>query len=85
MTRFNLQGNTREILDWFHLVEKLYKVGGSIKRVHEGKKLLWQGKVESAVKQIDRRLKISGAQWNSENVPQLLKHRCAYLNDTLLA
>ena len=43
------------------------------------------GAVESTVKQIDRRLKISGAQWKSENVPQVLKHRCAYLNDTLLA
>ena len=27
------------------------------------------GAVESAVKQIDRRTKISGAQWNQENVP----------------
>ena len=43
------------------------------------------GAVESTVKQIDRRLKISGAQWNQENVPQVLKHRCAYLNDTLFA
>ncbi len=43
------------------------------------------GSVESTVKQIDRRLKISGAQWNIENVPQVLKHRCAYLNNTLLA
>ena len=34
MARLNLQGNTREILDWFHLVENLYKVGGSIKRIH---------------------------------------------------
>ncbi|NEO96721.1 MAG: ISKra4 family transposase, partial [Moorea sp. SIO3G5] len=41
------------------------------------------GAVESTVKQIDRRLKISGAQWNSENVPQVLKHRCAYLNNCL--
>jgi len=38
------------------------------------------GAVESAVKQIDRRLQISGAQWNQENVPQVLAHRCAYLN-----
>ncbi len=38
------------------------------------------GAVESAVKQIDRRTKISGAQWNIENVPQVLAHRCAYLN-----
>jgi len=38
--------------------------------------------VESAVKQIDR-TKISGAQWNKENVPQVLAHRCAYLNGLL--
>lgn len=132
MGKFNPLGETREILDWFHLVENLYKVGGSNKRIEQGKNLLWQGKVdetlalfsslkkkqaqnfctylenhrqrivnydyyqaenicaiasgavESTVKQIDRRLKISGAQWKSENVPQVLKHRCAYLNNTLL-
>lgn len=118
----------REILDWFHLKENLYKVGGSKKRLKQAETLLWQGKVEevlalfvemkakrannfcdyinrhrhrivnysyyseeqicsvasgaveSAVKQIDRRTKISGAQWNQENVPQVLAHRCAYLN-----
>ena len=132
MGKFNPLGETREILDWFHLVENLYKVGGSNKRIEQGKNLLWQGKVdetlalfsplkkkqaqnfctylenhrkrivnynyyqaenicaiasgavESTVKQIDRRLKISGAQWKSENIPQVLKHRCAYLNNTLL-
>jgi hypothetical protein len=118
----------REILDWFHLKENLYKVGGSKKRLKEAEALLWQGKVEealelyvglrtkvaknfcgyldkhrhrivnysyysseqicsvasgaveSAVKQIDRRTKISGAQWKEKNVPQVLAHRCAYLN-----
>lgn len=133
MVKFNPQGKTREILDWFHLVENLYKVGGSNRRIYQGKKLLWQGKVdetlalfsplkkkqaqnfctylenhrdriinydyyqteqicaiasgavESTVKQIDRRLKISGAQWKIDNVSQVLKHRCAYLNNTLLA
>lgn len=131
MNQFNPQGKTRQILDWFHLVENLYKVGGSLKRIAQGKQLLWQGKVdetlslfsplkkkaahnfctylqnhrhrivnydyfqaedicaiasgavESTVKQIDRRLKISGAQWKIENVPQVLKHRCAYLNNSL--
>jgi hypothetical protein len=29
---------------------------------------------------LDRRTKISGAQWKAENVPQVLAHRCAYLN-----
>ena len=38
------------------------------------------GAIESTIKQIGRRLKISGAQWNQDNVPQVLKHRCAYLN-----
>lgn len=133
MNQFNPQGKNRQILDWFHLVENLYKVGGSLKRIAQGKQLLWQGKVdetlslfstfkkrsaynfctylqnhryrivnyeyffnqnicaiasgavESTVKQIDRRLKISGAQWKIENVPQVLKHRCAYLNNSLLA
>lgn len=117
-----------EILDWYHLVENLHKVGGSIKRLDQAKTLLWRGEVEaaialfcdckrkraknfcaylrkhqhrivnyeyfqaeglysigsgaveSAVKQIGRRVKLSGAQWNHENVPQVLAHRCAYLN-----
>jgi hypothetical protein len=118
----------REILDWYHLKENLYKVGGSLKRLHQAETLLWRGKVdetislfdnsqkkqaqnfceylrkhhhriinydyfqaeglcsigsggvESAIKQIDRRIQISGAQWKKENVPQVLAHRCAYLN-----
>lgn len=133
MGKFNPEGETREILDWFHLVENLYKVGGSNRRIYQAKKLLWQGKVdetlelfsdlkkkqagnfcvylenhrhrivnydyyqsekicsiasgavESTVKQIDRRLKISGAQWKIDNVGQVLKHRCAYLNNTLFS
>lgn len=116
-----------EILDWFHLVENLNKVPGSLKRLKQVETLLWRGnvdaaieqftgcrsseaekfvgylnkhrtripryeylhqegfsigsgEVESAIKQIGRRVKISGAQWQAKNVPQLLKHRCAYLN-----
>ncbi|MFM7888773.1 MAG: ISKra4 family transposase, partial [Pseudanabaena sp.] len=38
------------------------------------------GAVESTIKQIGRRIKITGAQWNRRNLPQVLKHRCAYLN-----
>lgn len=38
------------------------------------------GAVESGIKQIGSRVKISGAQWNRKNLPQVLKHRCAYLN-----
>lgn len=43
------------------------------------------GAIESTVKQIDRRTKISGAQWNIDNVPQVLAHRCAYLNGLIFA
>ena len=38
------------------------------------------GSVESGIKQISRRIKISGAQWKAENVPQVLAHRTAYIN-----
>lgn len=123
----------REVLDWFHLVENLHKVGGSLKRLHQAEVLLWKGQVESAralfsqlkskqaqnfcayleqhrhriinyqyyqaegicsigsgaiestIKQIDRRTKISGAQWKEENVPQVLAQRCAYLNGLISA
>lgn len=129
--QFDCPGERREILDWFHLVENLHKVGGSLKRLKAAETFLWQGKVdetlalisplqskkaqnfcqylethrhrivnydyyqtegicsigsgavESTIKQIDRRLKISGAQWNELNVSQVLKHRCAYLNAKL--
>lgn len=117
----------REILDWYHLVENLGKVGGSGQRLDAVEACLWQGDVEGAiaqfedwqhervttfvgylnkhrqrivnygyyqaegvsigsgaiestVKQIGRRIKISGAQWDKDNVPQVLKQRCAYLN-----
>lgn len=131
IAQFNCGGEKREILDWYHLVENLNKVGGSRQRLTLAENLLWSGKVdetlfllsslkgkraknfcqylvthrgriinydyyqaeeicsigsgavESTIKQIDRRLKISGAQWHERNVPQVLKHRCAYLNDQL--
>lgn len=117
----------REILDWYHLVENLYKVGGSLQRLAQVKADLWQGHlhcvqrafagwnvpqvknflnylhkhlyrspdyqafqhqgicigsgaVESTVKRLGLRLKLSGAQWKQEHVAQVLKQRCAYLN-----
>lgn len=119
-----------EILDWFHLKENLYKVGGSLQRLKQAEEELWQGQVdmaiarfsdcqgdpakrfqnylerhrkrivnysylqsegftigsgavESSIKQIDQRLKKTGAQWAYENVPQVLQVRCAYLNGML--
>ena len=131
MSQLNPGKTRREVLDWYHLMENLYKVGGSLKSLAKAKEFLWQGRVEptlslfkycrkktgknfckylekhrsrivnyeqlssdkicsigsgaveSTVKQIDRRLKISGAQWLKKNVNQMLKLRCAYLNDLL--
>lgn len=118
-------------MDWYHLKENLYKVGGSLKRLKKAEALLWQGDVEatltlfrdchrkvvqnfcaylerhrhrivnygycqaeqlcsvgsgaveSSIKQIATRIKISGAQWNAESVNQVLSLRCAYLNGLL--
>jgi hypothetical protein len=36
-----------EILDWYHLKENLYKVGGSLKRLKQAEALLWEGQVEA--------------------------------------
>ena len=120
-----------EILDWYHLVENLYKIGGDKGLLARVEAFLWQGNVaaaiaefdgwshpqvdnfiaylhkhhsripdywylqteqicsigsgsiESTVKKIGRRVKISGAQWNKQNVSQVLKHRTAYLNGLL--
>lgn len=137
----------REILDWYHLVENLHKVGGSNQRLRQAKNYLWQGfvddaialfddlkkkrcdpasfqdareraprqqarnfqnylrkhrfripdyqltqelgicigsgSVESWIKQIGSRVKIVGAQWKPENVSQILRLRCAYLNKNI--
>ena len=41
------------------------------------------GTVESIIKQIGLRVKLSGAQWNIESVSSILSLRCAYLNGQL--
>ena len=41
------------------------------------------GTVESTIKRIGLRVKISGTQWNIENVSSILALRCAYLNGQL--
>lgn len=46
---FNCPGERREILDWFHLIENLYKVGGSLKRLKQAETLLWSGKIDETL------------------------------------
>lgn len=43
----------REVLDWYHLKENLYKVGGSIKRLEAVEKLLWHGFIEGALRELE--------------------------------
>jgi hypothetical protein len=38
------------------------------------------GDVESKIKQVGARVKLSGARWNRRSVPLILRLRCAYLN-----
>jgi hypothetical protein len=45
----NEEFNRFEILDWYHLVENLHKVGGSLKRIKAAECLLWSGAVEEAL------------------------------------
>lgn len=42
--------------------------------------LISSGAVESTVKQFGQRMKLAGAQWERDNVPQVFKHCSAYLN-----
>jgi hypothetical protein len=39
-----------EILDWYHLMENLEKVGGSFQRIAAARSLLWKGKVDETIK-----------------------------------
>jgi hypothetical protein len=41
------------------------------------------GEVESTIKRIGRRIKISGAQWDIKNLSNVLKQRCAYMNNDI--
>ena len=43
----------RQILDWYHLKENLYKVGGSLKRLKAVENLLWHGFIEAAIRQLE--------------------------------
>lgn len=39
----------REVLDWYHLIENLHRVGGSLKRLRRAQNQLWQGSTLEAI------------------------------------
>jgi len=51
MTAIGEDYQRREVLDWYHLVENLHKVGGSIKRLKRVENYLWSGEIELALEE----------------------------------
>ena len=43
-----------EVLDWYHLMENLHKVGGSIRRLKRIENYLWQGFVDDAIAELSQ-------------------------------
>ncbi|NMG58244.1 ISKra4 family transposase [Geitlerinema sp. P-1104] len=91
------RGKTRQVIRYLRQ-ERCRGSSGFINYLkHHSKRIIdyqaWQEaghsigsvRVESLVKQIGLRVKLPGAQWRGENVPKVLKHRCAYLNGDLVA
>jgi hypothetical protein len=42
----------REVLDWYHLKENLYKIGGSQRIIKQVEKRLWSGEIDSALAEL---------------------------------
>lgn len=51
--KIGIKQQRREILDWYHLMENLHKVGGSNQRLRQAKNYLWQGLVDDAIAVFD--------------------------------
>jgi hypothetical protein len=58
----------------------VWKIVTGIRQPQQQGLCIGSGSVESTIKRIGVRIKISGAQWNAENIGRVLKQRCAYLN-----
>ncbi len=43
----------REVLDWYHLKENLYRVAGSLRRLRRVENYLWQGLIAEAIEEFD--------------------------------
>lgn len=79
-----VDSNRKQAKNFCHYLEKhRYRIVNYDYYQAEGICSIGSGAVESAIKQIDRRIQISAAQWNAENVPQVLAQRTAYLNNLI--
>jgi hypothetical protein len=47
-------GTRREVLDWYHLKENLYKLSLANKRLKQAESLLWEGKVDDVLTLFER-------------------------------
>lgn len=89
-------GQVNEVINLFKcLKRKLFKTFCTYLETHRSRIVNYQyyqevslssigsGTVESTIKRIGLRVKLSGAQWNIESVSSILSVRCAYLNGQL--
>ena len=50
LKKLEIMNKDKKYVDWYHLKENLYKVGGSIKRLKSAETMLWQGKLDEVIK-----------------------------------
>jgi hypothetical protein len=66
----------QEILDWYHLRENLYKIGGSLKRLKQAEAKLWHGQVDEAICASQQRFAIA---YFVNSHRKQARNFCAYL------
>jgi hypothetical protein len=49
----SITAERREILDWYHLEENLYKIQGSLNRLERVESHLWKGQVDAAIAEFE--------------------------------
>jgi hypothetical protein len=91
-------GQVKEVINLFNnLKKKEFKTFCNYLLTHRSRIVNYQyykeeslsyigsGTVESTIKRIGFRVKLSGTQWNVDSVSSILSLRCAYLNGQLSA
>lgn len=54
ISRIGESHERREVLDWYHLSENLYRVGGSLKVLKKVENCLWHGQIDEGLSEISR-------------------------------